>query len=822
MMKNILTTLGLCVFAWNLQAQYVTLKTYQKWVAEYEAKKDYPAAYMYYTKMIEFDQEPELYHYKAARMAIEMKAYQTADKHLAHLDTLEAKERFEDINFYRGIAAHHTGKYDQAIVYYNLFISEADADTTLVNEAKQRIEHADWANFQKPDTLVTMAHLGEKINSPYSDFGATIVDEKTLMFSSDRDLLKRDDYRTPRKISHIYAAKENDETHKLAGDINGDKQHSSNTTLHPNGEIMYYTICEFKEESTDIRCDIYQRSFDADSLRYGPPQKMSINKEGFTSTQPHCALLPDGGIAMFFASDRPGGKGKTDIYYSTLDTTNNVWGEPLALDSLNTEEEEWSPTFHTGDSDLYFSSKGYLGFGSLDIYKADWDGAWTSSPTNVGAPINTSYDDVYFILSEAGDQAFLASNREGAYYIDSELEACCFDLYRADFQAPQVELLVRVFDRFDSTDILESQVTLIDKETGKVFGPISSLNWDDYTFKVDQFKDYQLIAQKAGYLPDTLNFDTKNERGVEITEKVLFMDKLVPLAVTVWDENTGEPINGALVKLFETVDGEPKLLTETSNPASHEYKFDLIRGKSYELFGTKNPLYDSATVVITSDETSIGEPIEKRIDLVQLAIRRLEKVFPLILYFDNDMPDPGSRRSTTDRVYSDTYNEYISRKEEFITNYTKNLGGGSYAAKADAEIKSFFSDDVDVGFGKLNEFMTQLLGVLQGGLLVEVSIKGYTSPIAKGDYNLKLGRRRVECLKNEFMNWKGGILMNYVSIGKLVLKEISFGETKAPVGLSDSAFDKRNSVYSPLASKQRRVEVIAVRRMARTAPTNNN
>lgn len=64
--------------------------------------------------------------------------------------------------------------------------------------------------------------------------------------------------------------------------------------------------------------------------------------------------------------------------------------------------------------------------------------------------------------------------------------------------------------------------------------------------------------------------------------------------------------------------------------------------------------------------------------------------------------------------------------------------------------------------------------------------------------------------------------MNYVNIGKLVLKEISFGETKAPIGLSDNPLDKRNSVYSPLASKERRVEVIAVRRMAKKASVIEN
>jgi len=823
-MKRFQIMLGLCFFIQIAWGQYATLKSYQKEVAKYEAQKDYPAAYEYYKAMIEFDKDPELYHYKAAQMAMEMKAFKTADSHLAHLDTLELGEQFKDINYYRGVAAHKMGRYDEAIVFYNIYISESEDDENeLVEDSRKRIEFADWANFQKPDTLVNIEHLGETINSPYSDFGATELGDKDFLYSTDRALIKRDNYPTRRKISHVYYSPDGNSASQIPGEINKKDQHSSNTTFSPDRSKLFYTLCEFKEKSTEIRCDIYVRDFDVDSLRYGPAKKLpeGVNRSGYSTTQPNCATLPTGEMALFFASDRPGGKGETDLYFSIIDTTGR-YGDPISLDSLNTEKSEWSPFFHEGDQDLYFSSDGYLGFGSLDIYRADWTGEWTENPTNVGSPINSSYDDVYYALNESGDFAFMASNRDGAYFIDSELEACCFDLYKAHHVPPKMDLLVKVYDKFDTTDILESTITLIDLESGIPLGEITSNDWDDYNFQIEHFKEYRLISNKLGYLPDTLDFNTNDQRGIEILEHSLYMDKIVPLHVTVWDENTGEPINGALVKLFDTSEDTIVLLAETSNPVSHEYNFDLIRGRSYELFGTKNPKYDSATVLVTQIETSRGDSLEKEIDLVQLAIRRLEKVFPLILYFDNDQPNPATKRATTDRIYHDTYEEYMARKDEFIEKYTKNLGGSSYGQRAEGEIKGFFKDDVEHGYNKLNYFMEQLLGVLEGGLLVEVSIKGYTSPIAKGDYNLKLGKRRVQCLKNEFLDWNGGILMEYARIGKLVLKEISFGETKAPIGLSDSALDKRNSVYSPLASKERRVEVIAVRRMAREAKVNLN
>ena len=810
---------------------FPTLKSYEKEVVKFEQRKDYPTAYAYYADMIEFDKNSELYHYKAAMMAMKMKAYETADSHLEHLDTLGFGEEFREIQYWRGQAALATGRYEDAQNYFTIFISENEndalstdekVDSTLVKRAKIMMESADWALTQEPDSLVKLDHLGETINSPYSDFGATHLDGPAFLYSSDRDLIKKDDYPIPRKVSHIYYSPDGESGGRVQGDINRNTEHSSHTALSPDGKTLYYTICNFLENSTEIRCDIYSRSFDLDSMAYGPAKKLpeGVNMAGFTTTQPNCALTADSTAILLFASDRPGGKGKTDIWYVEI-IGQDQFGPAVNLDSLNTEEEEWSPFLHHGDQELYFSSKGYLGFGSLDIYKARWNGQQTQGPTNLGSPVNSSYDDVYYALSEDGYQAYMASNRENSYFIDTVLKACCFDLYEVTYIPPPIELLVTVFDVFDTSAVNMAEVRLIDLESGEEMGRVASNDPNDYTFDIQHFKDYRIISSRPGYLPDTLDFDTDDLRGVEIIEKQLYLTKEVPLAVTVWDENTGEPILGATVKLFEKTDSTSQLLATMVNDSSHVYNFTLVRGKEYEVFGTRE-LYDSSTVLVAGVETSLGQPLEKEIDLVRLAIRNLEKVFPLVLFFDNDQPDPKTKKRTTDRIYQETYREYMSRKDEFIKKYTTTLGGTSYGEQADREIKSFFIDEVEHGYNKLNYFMEQLHGVLIGGLLVEVSIKGYTSPIAKGDYNLRLSQRRVECLKNEFLSWEGGKLQKFVDSGTLVLKEVPFGESKAPEGLSDSAMDRRNSVYSPLASRERRVEVIAVRRMAQRAKVNVN
>ncbi|MBK8966265.1 MAG: hypothetical protein IPM36_06220 [Lewinellaceae bacterium] len=102
---------------------------------------------------------------------------------------------------------------------------------------------------------------------------------------------------------------------------------------------------------------------------------------------------------------------------------------------------------------------------------------------------------------------------------------------------------------------------------------------------------------------------------------------------------------------------------------------------------------------------------------------------------------------------------------------------------------------------------------LQSGEEVEVIIKGFTSPRAESDYNLALGRRRISSVRNYFEAYAGGVLKPFVEAGKLRISEASFGETTVRSGVSDNLADERNSVYHPDAARERRVELVEIRKM---------
>jgi len=89
-----------------------------------------------------------------------------------------------------------------------------------------------------------------------------------------------------------------------------------------------------------------------------------------------------------------------------------------------------------------------------------------------------------------------------------------------------------------------------------------------------------------------------------------------------------------------------------------------------------------------------------------------------------------------------------------------------------------------------------------------LQIEGYTSPLASNEYNKALGQRRVFSIKNELKSYQGGVLASYIDSGQLKIKDISYGEERAPSGISDQRSDTPNSIYSVEASKERRASIV--------------
>jgi len=205
---------------------------------------------------------------------------------------------------------------------------------------------------------------------------------------------------------------------------------------------------------------------------------------------------------------------------------------------------------------------------------------------------------------------------------------------------------------------------------------------------------------------------------------------------------------------------------------------------------------------------------ESKQDLVKsdVTMEDLEKMLPLTLYFHDDSPDSTFNFPKTDKTYDNVYGKYREMEDEYALEYSSQFAKIEDMKLAQNRIKKFFRDNVESEFNQKNEFFEILIKLLEKGESFELFLRGYASPLASKEYNKLMSQRRIDCLKNEIYNVYNGGLKKYLENGKLKLVELPYGESEAPEGISDDPNDPRNSIYSPEAALQRKVQAEAIKR----------
>ncbi len=165
--------------------------------------------------------------------------------------------------------------------------------------------------------------------------------------------------------------------------------------------------------------------------QWSKPEKLPplINDPNYTSTQPALGrTAKTNREILYYVSDRPDGRGGLDIWYTVWNDKKQLFSKPRNLGfKINTAGDEMTPFYNLSTRNLYFSSNGLPGIGGLDIFKAFGERNRWSNINNLGYPINSSYDDLYFTVNKSGEFGFFVSNRPGGKSINNE--TCCDDIY---------------------------------------------------------------------------------------------------------------------------------------------------------------------------------------------------------------------------------------------------------------------------------------------------------------------------------------------------------------------------------------------------------
>lgn len=273
-------------------------------------------------------------------------------------------------------------------------------------------------------------------------------------------------------------------------------------------------------------------------------------------------------------------------------------------------------------------------------------------------------------------------------------------------------------------------------------------------------------------------------------------------ALSSWSlpENMGHPVNSAYHDYYFTVNyfDLPKSGYFCSNRPQKKSQLD------------DTCCYDIFSWIWHDPQTDL--PQEEKADTITV-VDKIRAELPLTLYFHNDMPDPRSMDTITQKDYATLFEDYICLTEEFKKEYSKGLKGKE-KVEAEEKIDSFFKDSVERGIEKLELFSEYLLQELENGSSLSITISGFASSLHDEEYNRRLTLRRISSLKNYLNEYRNGALLPYINGMEknrlVILSDPKGSEEAIKKNVSRNARDKRNSVYSVEASLERRIQITEI------------
>jgi len=396
---------------------------------------------------------------------------------------------------------------------------KTDKDLKILEAEKMINQLFDAMLLMNQPSGVAIQNMGKSINSIYADYSPIIsADNSILYFTSKREDSKgekRDD--NGQYYEDIYASRMEDSVFLQAENVGSPlntKEHDATVAISADGNTIIIYRTDPYSGSGDL---FFSRK---DGFSWSNPIKMGLNINSLY--QETSASLSADGNTLYFASNRPGGNGGFDIYKSTK-SKNGVWAIAVNLGGkINTKYDEESPCIGADGKILYFSSKGHEpNMGGFDVYKSELDkyGKW-QNPVNLGFPINTLHDDLYFIITANAKIGYISSNR-----IDSEGEVDIYQFYLNE-KEPAITLFTGVVRDINGNIPIKADIELWDRDTNKtIYKTYSNALTGTFLVVIPNEKNVKLIFEKGNTIYTEItdaNADGKfNEiyKVIELEEK---------------------------------------------------------------------------------------------------------------------------------------------------------------------------------------------------------------------------------------------------------------------------------------------------------------
>lgn len=415
-----------------------------------------------------------------------------------------------ELSYFYGKALHLNLKFDEAIAEFNTFLKKKGGTKQEREEAEWLLKCCEYAKeLMKNPVEVTIDNLGYPINTESFEYVPLITsDESTMMFTyrghrsvgglqpmADESGIEIPQYAEDIMISHRDSLGNWTEPELLHDQINTEGNDAC-VALSNDGRSFYM----FRSIDNDLGT-IYESHLEGDD--WSEPKRLEgdINTKYWEGS---FTIAADKQTA-YFASERPGGKGKRDLYQASK-MPDGTWGRVKNLEALNTPNDDDAAFIHSSGLYLIFSSRGHQNMGGYDIFRASLvnDTTW-GNPVNLGYPINTPGDDKFYVVSADGKHGYYSSGKSGGLGT--------FDIYMTTSGLPGVKIIMaQVKGEITLNDKpVKSNIQVTYTNTGKIQGDYSNKEkTGNYLIDFPVGREYTITYKLDGFQPQLRTLSTKD------------------------------------------------------------------------------------------------------------------------------------------------------------------------------------------------------------------------------------------------------------------------------------------------------------------------
>jgi len=402
-------SLFICLFALTLNAQKLSWKKHSKMADKLFEQGKYDAAAEHYEAAWKIKPAKKDLIYKAGDCYYELKDFRKAADTYKRIKNESGNVGLAGLKYAR--ALKQDGQYELAkkeLLSYNKAY-KGDDKSVVSKLVFNELAGCDLglSSEGEANKSIVLEHLSESINTLENEFAPIPFSDDILYFTStmagDAKM-----YRSQRQSGVWTQAVVPDLPTITSGQI-------CHGSFSPDHQRFYFTICQTNGtwKGNKTNCDIFVTR--VESGGWSNPEKLRdyIKMEGHTATHPF-VVHTDSEEIIYFSSDREGGFGGLDIWYTKRQLASDDVDFTLPKNAgprVNTLGDEITPYYNVQTEMLYFSSNGHVTLGGFDIFKAKSLGNRFDKPENIGLPLNSCNDDYHYIEEKNGSGGFLVSNR---------------------------------------------------------------------------------------------------------------------------------------------------------------------------------------------------------------------------------------------------------------------------------------------------------------------------------------------------------------------------------------------------------------------------